>query len=73
MKKQEEFILFFKKKKKNINNLQPSEPTQIYNVEVMVKQLQCASIYKEHALISEQPLTRINITLIRDPNNHSQF
>ena len=33
----------------------------MYNVEVMVEQPQCASVYKELALISEQPLTRIDI------------
>jgi len=42
------------------------------NVEVMAEQPQCASIYKESALISEQPLTRIDIAhLIRDPSNRS--
>jgi len=36
------------------------------NVEVMVEQSQCASVYEEPALISEQPLTRIDIAhLIR--------
>ena len=40
------------------------------NVEVMVEQPQCVSGYKEPALISEQPLTRIDIAhLIRDPSN----
>jgi hypothetical protein len=44
------------------------------NVEVMVEQLQCASVYKESALISEQPLIRIDIThLIRDPSNCPQI
>jgi len=44
------------------------------NVEVMVEQLQCASIYKKPAFISEQPLTRIDIAhLIRDPSNHPQI
>jgi hypothetical protein len=44
------------------------------NVEVMVEQLQCVSIYKKSALISEQPLTRIDIAhLIRDPSNHPQI
>jgi hypothetical protein len=62
-------LILFLKKKKNIDNSQPSEPTPICYVEVMVKQLQCASIYKEPALISKQPLTRINIALIRDPSN----
>jgi hypothetical protein len=60
---------FFEKKRKNIDNSQTSEPTPS-NVEVMVEQPQCASVYKEPALISEQPLTRINIAhLIRDPSN----
>ena len=60
-------ILFLKKT--NIDNLQPSEPTPS-NVEVMVEEPQCASVYKEPALISEQPLTRIDIAnLIRDPSN----
>jgi len=44
------------------------------NVEVMVEQPQCASIYKESTLISEQPLTRIDITyLIRNSSNHPQI
>ena len=44
------------------------------NVEVMVKQPQCASIYKKSALISEQPLTRIDIAhLIRDPSIRPQI
>jgi len=44
------------------------------NVEVMVEQPQCALVYKELALISEQPLTRIDIAhLIRDPNNRPQI
>ena len=60
---------FFLKKKIYIDTSQPSEPTPS-NVEVMVKQPQCASVYKEPALISEQPLTRIDIAhLIRDPSN----
>jgi len=61
--------------KKNIDDSQPSEPTPMCNVEVMVEQPQCASIYKESVLItSEQPLTRIDIAhLIRDPSNHSQI
>jgi hypothetical protein len=60
---------FEKQKRKNIDNSQTSEPTPS-NVEVMVEQPQCASVYKEPALISEQPLTRINIAhLIRDPSN----
>jgi hypothetical protein len=58
--------------KKNIYDSQPSEPTPMCNIEVMVEQPQCASIYKESALISEQPLTRIDIAnLIRDPSNRS--
>jgi hypothetical protein len=37
----------------------------------MVEQSQCASVYKEPALISEQSLTRIDIAhLIGDPSNH---
>jgi hypothetical protein len=65
-------ILFFEKKI-YIDTSQPSEPTPS-NVEVMVKQPQCASVYKEPALISEQPLTRIDIAhLIRDPSNHPQI
>jgi hypothetical protein len=36
------------------------------NVEVMVEQPQCASVYKELVLIHEQPLTRIDIV-----KNHS--
>jgi len=64
---------FLEKKRKNIDNSQPSEPTPS-NVEVMVKQPQCASVYKESALISEQPLTRIDIAhLIRDPSNRPQI
>jgi hypothetical protein len=44
------------------------------NIEVMVEQPQCASIYKKSALISEQPLTRIDIAhLIRNPSNHPQI
>jgi hypothetical protein len=44
------------------------------NVEVMVEQPQCASVYKEPALISEQPFTRIDIAhLIRDPSNRPQI
>jgi hypothetical protein len=38
----------------------------MYNVEVMVEQAQCVSVYKEFALINEQPLIRINIV-----KNHS--
>jgi len=61
---------FFLKKRKNIDDSQPSEPTPMCNVEVMVEQPQCASVYKEPALISEQPLFRIDIAhLIRDPSN----
>jgi len=60
--------------KKKIDDSQPSEPTPMCNVEVMVEQLQCVSIYKKSALISEQPLTRIDIAhLIRDPSNHPQI
>jgi hypothetical protein len=67
-------ILFLKKKRKNIDNSQPSEPTPICNVEVMVEQPQCASIYRESTLISEQPLTRIDITyLITNPSNRPQI
>jgi hypothetical protein len=65
-------LIFFLKKK--IDDSQPSEPTPMCNVEVMVEQLQCVSIYKKSALISEQPLTRIDIAhLIRDPSNHPQI
>jgi hypothetical protein len=65
---------FFEKKRKNINNSQPSEPTLMCNVEVMVEQLQCASVYEEPVLISEQPPTRIDIAhLIRDPSNRPQI
>ena len=39
--------------KKNIDNSQPSEPTPMCNVKVMVEQFQWASVYKEPALISE--------------------
>ena len=67
-------ILFLKKKRKNIDNSLPSEPTPMCNVEVMVEQPQCASVYKEPALISEQSLTRINIAhLIRDLSNRPQI
>jgi len=67
-------ILFLKKKRKNIDNSQPSKPTPICNVEVMVEQPQCASIYRESTLISEQPLTRIDITyLITNPSNRPQI
>jgi hypothetical protein len=56
--------------KKNIDDSQPNESTPMFNVEVMVEQPQCLSIYKEFVLISEQPLTRIDIAhLIRDPSN----
>jgi len=48
-----------------------NEPPSMYNVEVMVEQPQCVSIYKEFVLISEQPLTGIDIAhLIRDSSNH---
>jgi hypothetical protein len=64
-------ILFFEKKRKNIDNSQPSEPTPMCNVEVMIEQPQCASVYEEPALICEQPPTRIDIAhSIRDPSNH---
>ena len=67
-------ILFFEKKRKNIDDSQPSKPTPMCNVEVMVEQLQCASVYKEPVLISEQPLTRIDFAhLIRDPSNDPQI
>jgi len=57
-----------------IDNSQPCEPTPMCNVEVMVEQPQCASIYRESTLISEQPLTRIDITyLIRNPSNRPQI
>jgi hypothetical protein len=64
---------FFEKKRKNIDNSQSSEPTPS-NVEVIVEQPQCASVYKEPALISEQPLTTIDIAhLIRDSSNRPQI
>jgi hypothetical protein len=48
-----------------------NEPASMCNVEVMVEQPQCTSIYKESVLISEQPLTGIDIAhLIRDSSNH---
>jgi len=40
--------------KKNIDESQPSEPTPMCNVEVMVEQPQCASIYKESVLITSE-------------------
>jgi len=40
----------------------------MFNVDVMVEQLQCASVYKEFALISEQSLTRID-----NVKNHSSL
>jgi len=44
------------------------------NVKVIVDQPQCASVFKEPALISEQPLTTIDIAhLIRDPSNRPQI
>jgi hypothetical protein len=65
---------FVEKKRTNIDNSQPSEPTPMCNVEVMVKQPQCASVYEEPTLSSEQPLTRIDIAhLIRDPSNRPQI
>jgi hypothetical protein len=64
---------FFWKKNIYIDTSQPSEPTPS-NVEVMVEQPQCASVYKEPALISEQPLTRIDIAhIIRDQSNRPQI
>jgi len=40
----------------------------------MCFKLQCASDYKELVLISEHPLTRIDIAhLIRDPSNRPQI
>ena len=63
-------FFFEKKKEKNIDNSQPSESTPMCNVEVMVEQPQCASVYEEPALINEQPPTRINVAhLIIDPSN----
>jgi hypothetical protein len=65
---------FFEKKRENIDNLQPSKPNPMCNIEVMVEQPQCASVYKESTLISEQPLTRINIAhLIGNSSNHPQI
>jgi hypothetical protein len=65
---------FFEKNRKNIDNSQPSESTLICNVEVMVKQPQCASVYEEPALINEQPPTRIDIAhLSRDLSNRPQI
>ena len=62
---------FFEKKRKNIDNSQPSESTPICNVEVIVEQPKCASVYEEPALINEQPSTRIDIAhLIRYPSNY---
>jgi len=62
---------FYEKKRTNIDNSQLSESTPIYDVEVMVEQPQCASVYEEPALINEQPPTRIDIAhLIIDPSNH---
>jgi hypothetical protein len=67
-------IFFFEKKRKNNDNSQPSKPTPICNVEVMVEQSQCASAYEEPALTSEPPPTRIDIAhLIRDPSNRPQI
>jgi len=46
----------------------------MWNVKVIVDQPQCASVFKEPALISEQPLTTIDIAyLIRDPSNRPQI
>ena len=40
----------------------------------MVEQPQCASVYEEPALISVQPLTRIDIAhLLKDPSNRPQI
>jgi len=65
---------FEKTKRKNIDNSQPSGPTPMCNVEVMVEQPQCASVYEEPALINEQPPTRIDIAhVIRDPSNRPQI
>jgi hypothetical protein len=65
---------FFEKKEKNIDNSQPSKSTSMCNVEVMVQQPQCASVYEEPALINEQPPTKIDIAhLIRDPSNRPQI
>jgi len=51
-----------------------NEPASMCNVEVMVEQPQCVSIYKEFVLISEQPLTGIDIAhLIRDSSNIFKF
>jgi hypothetical protein len=36
-----------------MDNSQPSEPTPMCNVKVIVEQLQCASVYKEPTLISK--------------------
>jgi len=43
-------LIFFEK---NIDNSQFSESTLMCNVKVMVEQFQCASVYKEPTLISE--------------------
>jgi hypothetical protein len=65
---------FFEKKRKNIDNSQPSESTLMCNVEVMVEQPQCASVYEEPTLTSEPTPTRIDIAhLIRDPSNRPQI
>ena len=73
MNKIKRIDFFLKKKRKNIDNSQSSEPTPS-NVEVMVEQPQYASVYKEPALISEQPLTTIDIAhLIRDSSNRPQI
>jgi hypothetical protein len=65
---------FFEKHRKNIDNSQPSELTLMFNVEVMVGQPQCTSVYVDPVLISEQPPTRIDIAhLIRDPSNRPQI
>jgi len=72
MNKIRRIVSFFEKK--NIDNSLSSEPTPMCNVKVIVEQPQCASVYKEPELISEQPLTMIDIAhLIRDPSNRPQI
>ena len=67
-------LFFFEKKRTNIDNSQPSEPIPMCIVEVMVEQPQCASVYEEPTLISEQPFTRIDIAhLIRNSSNRPQI
>ena len=48
---------FFEEKKRKIDKSQPSEPTPMCNVEVMIEQPQCASVYEEPTLTSEPPPT----------------